>query len=239
MGSRLDGIPLSDLLWTPCHRLIASRFPTVGLFDDIAEPEDLEAIFAIEALTNPRLRQQLDALSLIPPAERVSGPGASLIMAAFTHLNPEGSRFSDGSYGVYYAADSLQTAIAEVSHHRAIFLARTAEPEIDVDLRWIKAELRHSVHDIRAATVGTDLKVKFGDVYHPDHYAAAQSLGRELRAAASAAIVYDSVRDEGGQCVGVLRPRALCRARPAGHLSLHWDGHRISHWFKKGEPQSL
>ena len=31
-------------------------------------------------------------------------------MAAFTHLNPEGSRFSDGSYGVYYAAHTLATA---------------------------------------------------------------------------------------------------------------------------------
>ena len=34
-----------------------------------------------------------------PPEERVkSGPGASCyVMAAFTHINPKGSRFSDGA----------------------------------------------------------------------------------------------------------------------------------------------
>ena len=96
------------------------------------------------------LVRERPALTLVPPADRVSGPGATLIMAAFTHLNPEGSRFSDGSYGVYYAADTLATAVAEVSHHRARFLARTAEPEIDVDLRWIQADLRQPAHDLRA-----------------------------------------------------------------------------------------
>ena len=34
---------------------------------------------------------------LSPREERVSGPGASYVMAAFTHLNPNGSRFSDGT----------------------------------------------------------------------------------------------------------------------------------------------
>ena len=241
-----DDLPVTPLAWTPCHRLIASRYPTVGLYDEIARPEDLEVVFAIEALTNPRVRQALGALSLVPPADRVSGPGATLVMAAFTHLNPEGSRFSDGSYGVYYAADTLDTAVAEVSHHRARFLARTAEPEIDVDLRWIQADLRQPVHDLRtSAPACTDLSAStptsadLSAVYDPEDYAAGQSLGRALRAAGSAALAYHSVRLAGGQCVAVFIPRALSNARPAGHLSLHWDGQRISHWFEKSEPHAI
>ena len=104
-------LPLQAVSWQPCHRLIASRFPTVGLYDEIASPDDLEVVFAIEALTNPRMRQELQQISLVPPADRVTGPGATLIMTAFTHLNPLGSRFSDGSWGVYYAAESLDTAV--------------------------------------------------------------------------------------------------------------------------------
>jgi RES domain len=233
---KADEIPLVALAWVPCHRLIASRYPTVGLYDTIAQPEDLEVVFAIEALTNPRIRQELDALSLVPPADRVSGPGATLIMAAFTHLNPEGSRFSDGSYGVYYAARTLETAIAEVSYHRARFLARTAEAEIDVDMRWIQADLRRRAHDIRVRSIGTG---RLPAVYDPDHYGAGQALGRTLRQRGSKALAYNSVRDPGGQCVAVFVPRALARARTAGHLSLHWDGRRISHWFGKGEPQPV
>ena len=238
-----DDLPVTALAWTPCHRLIASRYPTVGLYDDIARPEDLDVVFAIEALTNPRVRQELGDLSMVAPADRVSGPGATLIMAAFTHLNPEGSRFSDGSYGVYYAADTLDTAVAEVSHHRARFLARTAEPEIDVDLRWIQADLRQPVHDLRASAAPSgDLAAapaELAAIYHPDHYAAGQALGRALRDAGNPALAYDSVRLAGGQCVAVFIPRALANARPAGHLSLHWDGHRISHWFEKSEPHAL
>lgn len=234
-----EAIGLTDLAWTPCHRLIASRYPTVGLFDDIASPEDVDAVFAIEALTNPRVRQQLGALSLIAVADRISGPGASLIMAAFMHLNADGSRFCDGNYGVYYAAESLQTAIAEVSHHRALFLARTAEPEIDIDLRWIKADLRGAVHDIRSATLGPACFAELSDIYDPDDYSAGQALGRQLRADGSKAIAYDSVRAAGGLCIAVFIPRLLTHARQAGHLSLHWDGQRITHWFHKGAPHAV
>src|SRR6185369_16924964 len=111
--------------WRPCYRLIPSRYPTVGLYDRIADPADLEVVYAIEALTNPRIRDEIGQLQLVAPEERVGGAGSTVIMAAFTHLNPEGSRFSDGSYGVYYAAHSLATAVAEVSHHRSLFLRRT------------------------------------------------------------------------------------------------------------------
>jgi hypothetical protein len=255
-----EDLPVTPLAWTPCHRLIASRYPTVGLYDDIARPEDLDVVFAIEALTNPRVRQELGVLSQVPPADRVSGPGATLIMAAFTHLNPEGSRFSDGSYGVYYAADTLDTAVAEVSHHRARFLARTAEPEIDVDLRWIQADLCQPAHDLRIAALpasagssdqpsdqppdqprklAADRSADWAAVYHPEQYAAGQALGRALRTAGSCALAYDSVRRAGGHCVAVFVARALANARPAGHLSLHWDGRRISHWFEKSEPHPL
>jgi len=237
MPIRPEQVKLGALAWTPCHRLIASRFPTVGPYDNIARPEDLDVVFAIEALTNPRVRQELGALSLVPSADRVSGPGATLVMAAFTHLNPEGSRFSDGTFGVYYAADTLDTAIAEVSHHRATFLARTAEPAIDVDLRWIQADLRSKkVHDIRATSMQT---IDLADIYDPDQYGSSPLLGRALRERASVALAYDSVRHAGGQCVAVFVPLALTKARAAGHLSLHWDGHRISHWFEKSEPRSL
>lgn len=226
----IDRRPVS---WKPCHRLIASVFPTVGLFDAIAAPEDLDVVFAIEGLTNPRIRQELGELSLVPPSERVTGAGATLIMAAFTHLNPLGSRFSDGSYGVYYAAASLETAVAEVGYHRARFLARTQEPEIDIDLRWIQADAAESLHDLRGR------RSEFANIYDPDAYGHSQALGRMLRNDQSPGIVYDSVRDPDGRCLAIFRPRVLSNAHAAGHLSMHWDGQRITHWYEKSEPHAI
>ena len=86
--------------WKPSWRLVPSRFPPVSLFDRVSNTEDMDVIQAIEGLTNDRLREELGALHLVPEKERVYGPGRTPIMAAFTHLNPEGSRFTDGSYGV-------------------------------------------------------------------------------------------------------------------------------------------
>ncbi len=238
MSSGLDAksaaaLAISSVAWLPCHRLIASRFPTVGLYDQVAAPQDLDVVFAIEALTNPRVRQELGQLSLVPPADRVAGPGATLIMAAFTHLNPLGTRFSDGSWGVYYAAESLETAVAEVSHHRGAFLARTAEAAIDIDLRWIQADLMDKLHDIRGQGAAMPA------VYDLTHYGASQDLGRALRAQGSAGIVFESVRRPQGQCVAIFKPRALSKARAVGHIGLHWDGRAISHWFEKGAPHAF
>jgi hypothetical protein len=226
-------IPVRATEWRPSYRLIPSRYPTVGLYDRVADPADLDAVFAIEALTNPRIRDATGQLQLVPPAERVTGAGSTMVMAAFTHLNPEGSRFSDGSYGVYYAAQTLATAIAEVSHHRAVFLARTHEPAIDVDLRAITATVDAELHDLR------DLGKRGAELFDPNDYGPPQALGRQLRDAGSWGVQFPSVRDPGGLCVGVFRPRALRQARATTHIALHWDGGRITHWYEKRAPHTM
>ena len=228
-----SSISVNPLAWTPCHRLVASRFPTVGLYDEVASPEDLDVVLAIAALTDPQARQELGQLSLVSPEARVTGPGATMIMAAFTHLNPLGSRFSDGSWGVYYAGESFETAVAEVSHHRAAFLSRTAEPAIDIDLRCIQADLVDKLHDLRGRR--SDLP----EVYDPAHYGMSQDLARTLRTQGSAGIVYESVRRPAGECVAVFRPRALSNARATSYVGLHWDGTAITHWFEKGVPNAV
>jgi hypothetical protein len=226
-------IPVVRCDWHPSYRLIPSRYPTVGLYDASADPADLEVVFAIEALTNARIRDELGDLRLVPPEERVSGAGSTPVMAAFTHLNPDGSRFSDGSYGVYYAAQTLDTAIAEVSHHRAVFLARTEEAAIDVDLRLIAAPVDADLHDLR------ELGPAGAGLFDPQFYAKPQALGRRLREAGSAGVLYPSVRHAGGFCIRIFRPRALGRARVGAHIALHWDGQRITHWYEKRNPQAL
>jgi RES domain len=211
----------SRVAWKPSYRLIPSRFPPVSLFDRVTDPADLEAVFAVENLTNPRLRQEAGDISLVPVEERVSGPGTTPIMAAFTHLDPEGSRFTDGSYGVYYAAQSLDTAIAETRLSRARFLARTREAVMEIDMRTYLTDVTASLHDIRRRT---DL----ADVYNPDSYAASQALGRELKKINSWGIAYDSVRYKGGKCVAVFRPRALSNCRQGAHFRYVWNGAEIS-----------
>ncbi len=220
---------LCRIAWQPCWRLVASRFPPVGLFDRVAAPEDLAAVIAVESMTNDRLREEVGELSLVPPEDRIAGPGATPVMAAFTHLNPEGSRFTDGTFGVYYAAREIDTAIAETCFHKARFLAATGEPPIELDMRSYAADIDADLHDIRGR------RVDFADVYDPDpaHYAAGQAFARALRAEGSNGIAYESVRRPDGQCVAVFRPPALSPARQAPHFCYVWDGSAITDVYEK------
>lgn len=221
--------PISHINWAPCWRLVPSRFPPAGLFDRVADPEDLDIVFAIEALTNDRLRDGTGEISLVPPGERISGPGTTPIMAAFTHLNPEGSRFTDGTYGVYYAANTIDTAIAETRFHRALFLSATKEPPIEIDMRSYASDLNTGLHDIRK------LHTHMPEIYTPDpnRYIHAQSMARDLRNTGSNGIVYDSVRFPGGECAAIFRPRLLSPVQQGSHYCYVWNGQEITHIYKK------
>jgi hypothetical protein len=221
--------PINSVSWHPCWRIIPSRFPPIDLFERVAAPEDLEAIIALEGLTNPRLRDEVGTLSLVPPADRVTGPGASIIMAAFTHPNPSGSRFSNGSYGVFYAAGDLETAIAETRYHRAAFLQATRQARIEIDMRAYLADLTGDLHDIRQRQAG------YETVYDPQDYSAGQQLAAKLRREGSNGIAYNSVRRSGGQCAAIFRPPLLSNARQERHLCYVWDGQSIATIYEKRE----
>ncbi|MEO3428561.1 RES family NAD+ phosphorylase [Pelagibius sp. CAU 1746] len=219
--------PLASIEWKPCWRIIPSRFPPIQLFERITDPDDLEAVFELEALTNPRIRDEVGDIRLIPPEDRISGPGTSIVMAAFTHLNPDGSRFSDGSYGVFYAAGDLATAIAETKHHRERFMRATAQARMELDMRVYLIDLAGDLHDLRKR------KADYALVYDKNDYAASQHLARSLRRQASDGIAYDSVRRTAGECAAVFRPRLLSNARQERHLCYIWDGSNISSVYEK------
>jgi hypothetical protein len=142
-------IPKTQVDWRPCFRIIPSRFPPIDLFENVVDPKDIEAIYQIEAMTNERLREEVGDISLIAPEDRVSGPGSTPIMAAFTHLNPEGDRFTNGNYGAFYASLTIETAIAETRYHRIRFLRATDEPAQELDMRIYAIDLDGELHDIR------------------------------------------------------------------------------------------
>ncbi len=220
-----SALALSEVRWQPCFRVISSRFPPIHLFERVSAPEDWEALYWLESLTNPRLRDEVGEIDLVPPEDRVFGPGASVIMAAFTHINPDGSRFADNTFGAFYAAASLDTSIAETRFHREVFLRATRERPTELDMRTYLCDVAAGFHDVRGK------KDQMSDIYDPDNYAASQQLARALKRAGSNGIVYDSVRHAEGQCLAVYRPRLVQNCRQGTHLRYVWDGERISRIF--------
>ncbi|MGN6766934.1 MAG: RES family NAD+ phosphorylase [Rhizobiaceae bacterium] len=205
--------------WPQTFRIIRSIHPPVDLFEDIADPRDWEALVAVEAKTNPRIRLEIGDLGKVPAARRVSGPGASFVMAPFVHCSPlRPGRFTDGSYGIYYAGDSENVALAETIHHHQRFMAGTnEEPGWTSDFRVLVGNVDRDLDDVNAVP----------GVLDPDDYAASQAEGRALRDAGSDGLTWNSVRIAGGSCIGAFWPDVVGIPVQGRHYCYHWDGSRV------------
>lgn len=211
--------------WQRHHRLVSSQFPPIPLFEDYVDAELLAAAFEVEGRTNPRLRAEAGELYLVPEEDYVLGDGASPVMAAFTHIGKR-SRFTDGSFGVYYAANSLNTALLEVKFHRERFLALTHEPPTQQVMRSYTGSIQRPLHDIRG--IGYEK-------YHDPNLASyhhCQMFSAKLRRTKSWGLLYRSVRDPGGECVAFYRPPAVGIPIQSKHFVFHWDGKAIRHTYE-------
>jgi hypothetical protein len=206
------------------HRLIASRFPPVRVFDDLAaDKEELAIAFLLESATNDRLAVVSRRLPLLPRNDIVQGPGATMVMAAFLHADGAGGRFTDGRLGAWYASFDVDTAIAETLYHstRRLRLSDGAFPS-NIQMREIVAGIDCDLIELRGE------QQTRADIYHPEDYKAAQAFGTALRWPPSGeganGIVYGSVRRGGGTNVCVYRPSlVILPVSQADHYEYRWD----------------
>lgn len=227
-GVAPDGLPaLRRLRWAQACRIVPTRYPSIFLFDRVADADDFDALYALEAMSNERLRDELGQIERVPREQRVFGPGSGPIMAAFTHVNLGGSRFSDGSYGVFYAARDRATAIAETRYHHARFLAATAQPAMHLPMRLYHVAVDARLHDLRPEGAVP------AAVHDPDDYSAGRAWGARLRQAGAAGVVYRSVRQPQGHNVGLFTPRAASQCLHAAHLLYVWDGRGFADIYEK------
>ena len=210
--------PEARVHWERACRLVPSRYPTVGVFDRVSAPEDLPELFELEGWTNDRLSNELGLINTIPPDEWVTGPMASVVMAAFCHPHAGGARFNDNTRGAWYASRDLATALAESTHRRTKELEEIGVLDARVEMRLYHADFSASFHDVRGAG--------WEHVHDPDDHTPGQRLGRALFEAGSNGIVYRSVRHAGGECLVSFRPKLVTGVKPAGHFEYRWRGRR-------------
>jgi hypothetical protein len=204
----------------PQYHIVPSRFPLIELFETLVAPEDLEVAYAIESLTNDRLRAAAGELYRVPKADWVTGPGATVVMASFTHIGRR-SRFSDGRYDVYYAALEEDTAVAETVFHTERFLRQTAEPAIEVEQRCYVGRVLQPLDDIRGPAYAGFRRADLAS------YPVCQAFAAARRDAGSWGLNYCSARREDGECIAAFRTRTVSLPVQSKHFRYRWDGHRI------------
>jgi hypothetical protein len=197
----------------PAHRLIASQFPPIGLFDTVATPADLAAVMELVGWTNDRL--VADRTARLPESEWVYGvPNASIVMASFLHVAPGGMRFNGPELGAWYAADDIRTAAAEVGHHLRRETVARSLPTMTRTYRAYVATLLGDYLDIRGQ------QSTRAEVYASERYDASQQLGEEVRASGGAGLLYDSLRRRAGSNVVAHRPRNITDILQTDHFEI-------------------
>jgi hypothetical protein len=210
--------PVTRISWRDTARLVPSRYPSVGLFDTVASEQDLQMVIELEAWTNDRVNNELGLIHAVPPEEWVTGkPLASVVMAAFCHPNPRGSRFSSPQRGAWYAGRTLDTSVAESLYHRGRELQEVGVIDARMEMRLYRADFRTTFHDLRG---GDSSFERFLD---PDSYAASQALAARLLASGSNGLVYPCVRLPGGECIACFRPPLVAAVRTGGHYEFRWQ----------------
>lgn len=195
----------------PSYRLIPSQFPPIGLFDTVSRAADLEAVMDLAGWTNDRL--VVERIARLPQSEWVFGrANSSIVMAAFLHAAPGGGRFSGPDLGAWYAADRIETGIAEVAHHlrREAFARR--QKGATRCFRAYVARLEGSFVDVTGDTEPA--------LYDGTNYALSQAFGERMRTAGEDGVYYDSLRFAGGKAACAYRPSKVLDVMQAQHLSV-------------------
>jgi hypothetical protein len=131
-------------------------------------------------------------------------------------IYPYGSRFrrAGRTMGVYYAGETVLTAVAEMAFYRLLFFAESP------DTPWPHDAAEYTAF---AAAIRTDRAVDLtrppldrdaAAWTHPTDYAACQAIADVARAAGMEAIRYRSARDPKGANVALLRCRGFARPKP-------------------------
>ncbi len=181
---------------------------------------------AVEAQHVASTMALVDTLEEQHVLERVLDEAKPPVPAAAAHLHwllftpfrypppPGGSRFrGPNDPGVFYGADEVRTACAELGYWRWRHLldspalaAMPTKPQTVFEVRIDAAEV-----DLREPPLARD-RERWTD---PDDYAACQQFGRIAREAGVGVIRYESVRDpRHAGCGAVLAPAAFAKPAP-------------------------
>ena len=205
---------MSSDTWTP-HAVASSAARFSGEAWRAVEAQHIASTMAlVDSVAEQHVLEDLldDDKPPIPPSARRLG---YLLFTPFRYAPPPGgSRFrGEIDPGVFYGADEVRTACAELGYWRWRHLldtpALTAMPARAQTV--FRVSLAAAAVDLREPPFAAQ-RARWTD---PDDYRACQAFARTAREAALGLIRYESVRDpQHGGCCAVLDPVAFARRAP-------------------------
>ncbi len=207
----------ADLLDTPHYlkddifRNIVSIRISQNLFDDLSDdPEDWEVSIRLENSTKPR--------DPMPALNRAFEENYLAAIDFPFSRNWTATRYSDGTFGTWYGAPTLETTVHETVHH---FRMQLEDVGFDRDAPVIR---ERKVYLVAADALVFDLrgKVKVApELLHSTDYRLCQSIGRHIHAR-HAGLMTRSARCD-GDCVAIFASQHLSNPRIHCYLTYVFD----------------
>ncbi|WP_296752784.1 RES family NAD+ phosphorylase [Thiobacillus sp.] len=213
MDAFFAGLPLADV-----HQDLARNIKSIrvsqNLFDDLSDdPADWEIAQQHELATKPHTYESPNTI-IDRPFEEADWLNA----IKFPFRNWAASRFCDGSFGIWYGSDLVETTVHETVHHWRGFLAEAGFDELVPQGARESITSERKVYWVRCDAALLNLSARaaeYPDLVHPTSYPFTQQIGARLHRESHPGFVTRSAR-----CVGVnygvlnrnvlSSPRACC-----------------------------
>ena len=210
IASVFEHIGLSETHQDVTRNIVSLRI-SEDLFDDLsADPAAWAAAIALETEAKPPTFK-----SKLPSIERPFKEAIWNDAIQYPFKNWMRSRYSDGSFGVWYGGDSIETTVAETAHHwRSQLLADAGflQPGVKIDRNVFQVRLDAALLDLRAAVP------HFPALVDPVDLNLTQQIGGKLHREGHPGLLTKSARCA-GDTFAVLNPAVLSDPRPVCFLT--------------------
>lgn len=195
------------------HQLFPSRFPVVPLYERLGSKVIEEAAEALEAKTNPRLKE-MRRLEVAPRKAANANRSQNWNLAPFAYPNTSGTTFLSPSHRVLELVNGIRPAIAVAMLKRETFLHNSDEPPLNVEMRAVKRRIKGSFADMRNYAADGDQKARW-------------KLGAEIYEGDVQGIIFHRPDFAGATSIVIFDASVMERAIQMDHYRFVWDGKKI------------
>jgi hypothetical protein len=222
MDSLLAHVQLADV-HDDLFRNIVSIRQSQDLFDDLSEdPQAWRLAQQVEDDIKPPLYQSRSPVIHRPFED---AQWFSAIGWPFKHW--QASRFSDGSFGVWYGCESVETTVYETAYHWFHGLLSDAGFASE---RGMSIVGERKLYQVRCDAALLDLRPtveQYPELLHRSDYSATQYVGARLHCEGHPGLVTWSVRRPQGFNFAVLNPGVLSSPRPYCYLTYRLEANTV------------
>ena len=210
MQDLFSALTLADI-HQPLIRNIVSLRDSQDLFDDLSDdPEAWQSAQALETQTKPQLYESAQPI-IDRPFEQAEWENA--IGYPFKHTSV--SRYSDGSFGVWYGADTIETSVYETVYHwKNRLLADAGYTQAGI-------VMERKVYQVQCDALLINLRPMIAShpaITHTSDYTLTHQIGGRLHREGNPGLVTASARIGYGQVYALFHAKVLSHPAMVCHL---------------------